>query len=127
MMTKLQRILEKKALVVTPSSAFGKAVAYALEQLPKIKQYASVPSATLDNNATERAIRPFVIGRGNWKFADTPSGAHASAAWYSLIESAKASGLDPAEYITYVLDHLIETEQSGQWENLLPENISLKQ
>jgi transposase len=125
LLTKLQQYLEQKSLVVLPSSAFGKAVAYALEQLPKIKQYAGVPCASLDNNATERCIRSFVIGRSNWQFADTPSGAHASAAWYSLIESAKSARLDPAVYITYVLDHLNEVERSQQWESLLPEHVQL--
>jgi transposase len=124
-LTKLQTHLEKKATEVPPSSSMGKAVSYALEQLPKIKRYASVSCATLDNNAVERAIRPFVTGRKNWHIAATPSGAHASAAWYSLIESAKSAGIEAHQYITYVLDHVPEVQKTGDWASLLPENTPL--
>jgi hypothetical protein len=121
---RLQSKLEKKREQVPPSSALGKAVLYALEVLPKVRRYLDVHHLTPDNNSAERAIRPFVVGRKNWQFADTPSGAHASAAFYSLIESAKGATLSPYWYIRYVLQKLPEVEESGQWESLLPENFS---
>jgi transposase len=52
-------------------------------------------TSPLDNNRAENAIRPFVIGRKNWLFCDTQAGAHASANLYSIIETAKANGLEP--------------------------------
>ena len=59
----------------------------------------------IDNNLCENAIRPFVIGRRNWLFADTVAGAHASANLYSIIETCKANGTDP-----YHRRSLVETE-----------------
>ena len=60
----------------------------------------------ISNTAAENAIRPLTVGRRNWLFADTPDGARASAIYYSLIESANANGLEPFEYICYVLKEL---------------------
>ena len=54
----------------------------------------------------KNAIRPLTVGRRNWLFADTPDGALGSAIYYSLIESAKANGVEPFEYICYVLEEL---------------------
>ena len=76
--------------------------------------------------AAELAIRPFVVGRKNWLFCDTPKGARASAAFYSLIESAKSASLEPYWYIRYVLGELPEIEENGNWDLLLPENITAK-
>ena len=60
----------------------------------------------ISNNLAENAIRPFVIGRKNWLFCDTPKGAKASAAVYSLVETAKANDLEPFAYLSYILDEL---------------------
>ena len=90
-----------------PSSLTGKALAYLLNQWPKLTGYLEDERIPIDNNATERAIRPFVIGRRNWLFSDTPRGAAASANLYSLIETAKASGLEPYHYLRHILSRLI--------------------
>ena len=121
---KLEAHLRKKVEQVPPSTALGKAVVYALDVLPKVRRYLDLYHLTPDNNAAERAIRPFVVGRKNWQFADTPRGAHASATFYSLIESAKGASLKPYWYIRYVLQKLPEVEKTGEWESLLPENFS---
>jgi transposase len=120
----LEKKLEKKAAQVPPSTALGRAVGYTQEVLPRIKRYLEQAFLTPDNNAAERAIRPFVIGRRNWLFSDTPRGAHASAAFYSLIESAKSASLEPYWYIRYVLKNLPEVEESGAWKSLMPENVT---
>jgi hypothetical protein len=60
----------------------------------------------IDNNRSERAIKPFVIGRKNWLFANTPRGAQASATIYSLVETAKENRLHPFYYLTYLLEKL---------------------
>lgn len=57
----------------------------------------------ISNNFAENAIRPFVVGRKNWLFCDTPKGADASAMVYTLVEPAKANGLDPYDYFLRVL------------------------
>lgn len=74
-------------------SALGKAVTYALNQRPYMENYLLDGRLSISNNAAENAIRPFTVGRKNWLFADTPKGAAALAAVYSLVETAKANGL----------------------------------
>ncbi|SFU00909.1 IS66 family transposase, partial [Halomonas saccharevitans] len=74
----------------------------------------------LDNNAAENAIRPFVVGRKNWLFSQTPSGAQASAAIYSLIETAKANGLSPYEYLQFVFETLPTLGEGEDLDTLLP-------
>ena len=65
---------------------------------------------SISNNAAENAIRPFTVGRKNWLFADTPKGADASAAVYSLIETAKANGLNAYAYLEYLLLYMPGSE-----------------
>jgi len=77
----------------------------------------------LDNNLTENAIRPFVVGRKNWLFLNQPDGAKASAAFYSLIETAKANGLEPYSYLLYLFDHLPHAFTTEDWRQLLPTNM----
>ena len=75
------------------------------------------------NNADERAVKPFVIGRKNWLFANTPRGAKASAIIYSLVETAKANGVNPYEYLQAVLTRLpaLETRRlEEELDALLP-------
>jgi hypothetical protein len=60
----------------------------------------------LSNNRCERSVKPFVMGRKNWLFANTPNGARANSVMYSIIETAKENGLHPYRYITYLLDVL---------------------
>ncbi|SJN14947.1 Mobile element protein [Halomonas citrativorans] len=73
----------------------------------------------LDNNPTENVIQPFVVGRKSWLSSHTPSGAHASAAIYSLIETAKANGLSPYDYLQYVFATL-PTLPDDELNTLLP-------
>ena len=109
---------------VPPTSLTGKALSYLLEQWPKLIRYVEDGRLPIDNNATERAIRPFVIGRRNWLFADTPRGAAASANLYSLIETAKANGIEPYLYLRYIFKELPAAETVEQLEALLPFNLN---
>ena len=77
----------------------------------------------ISNVLAENAIRPFAIGRKAWLFADTSHGARASATCYSLIETAKANGLEPAAYIEFILSHIAEADTLEKLERLLPWNI----
>ena len=77
----------------------------------------------VDNNLCENAIRPFVLGRKAWLFSDTPAGAEASARLYSLIETAKASGLEPYAYLKRVFTELPKMTTLDEIEALLPWNV----
>lgn len=105
---------------VPPTSLTGKALQYLLGQWPKLIRYVEDGRLPIDNNATERAIRPFVIGRRNWLFAYTPAGASASANLYSLIETAKANGREPYEYLRHLFEFLPAAQTLEQLEALLP-------
>ena len=63
-----------------------------------------VAAGALSNNRAERSIKPFMMGRKNWLFANTPAGAQSSAVIYSLIETAKENDLDPYRYLLWVLE-----------------------
>ncbi len=99
-------------------SALGKAVTYALNQKPYMENYLLDGRCSISNNAAENAIRPFTVGRKNWLFADTPKGASASATVYSLIETAKANGLNVYAY----LQHLLLYMPGSEWQTY-PEEL----
>ena len=115
--------LDKSVNQVPPKSAIGKAVGYSLRQWPKLVRYIDHGNLNIDNNRAERAIKPFVIGRKNWMFANTTNGAKASATLYSLIETAKANGLIPFDYIKHLLDDL--SKQPECIDHLLPWKVDL--
>ena len=101
------------SLNVLKGSALGKAVTYAMNQRPFMENYLLDGRCALSNNAAENAIRPFTVGRKNWLFADTPKGASASAAVYSIIETAKANGLNVFAYLQHLLLYMPDTD----WQN----------
>lgn len=102
-----------KTLNVLKGSALGKAVTYAMNQKKYMENYLLDGRLSISNNAAENAIRPFTVGRKNWLFADTPKGATASAAIYSIIETAKANGLNVYTYLEYLLLYMPDTD----WQN----------
>ena len=99
-------------------SALGKAVTYALNQKKYMENYLLDGRCSISNNAAENAIRPFTVGRKIWLFSDTPKGASASAAVYSIIETAKANGLNVYTYLEYLLMYMPDTD----WRNY-PEEL----
>ena len=105
-------------LSVLNGSALGKAVTYARNQKKYMENYLLDGRCSLSNNAAENAIRPFTVGRKNWLFADTPKGASASAAVYSIIETAKANGLNIYTYLAYLLLYMPDTDWRNQPEEL---------
>ncbi len=108
---------------VPPGTLTGKALHYLHNQWDKLMRYLEDGRLRMDNNLTENALRPFVLGRKNWLFADTPKGATASANLYSLIETAKANGLEPFYYLRYVFKELPKAQTLEQIEALLPFNV----
>jgi transposase len=115
--------LEKRVVQVPPSLGLGKAISYTLNEWPKLIRYLDSPYLTPDNNVSENAIRPFVLGRKNWLFSGSPEGAESSCAMYSLIETAKHNGLNPYEYLVKVFETAPLLEKQEEWESILPWNI----
>ena len=87
---------------IAPQSLTGKALAYLRRQWPKLVRVLDDGLIPLDANGVENAIRPLVVGRKGWLLADTVRGAQARANLYSLIETAKANGLEPYAYLRLV-------------------------
>jgi transposase len=111
---------------VPPKSKLGEALDYLDNQWPRLVRYVDDGRLSIDNNAVERAIRPFVIGRRNWLFSDTPKGAEASARLYSLIETAKANGLEPYAYLSRLFKELPVARTAEDFEALLPFKAELR-
>ena len=88
----------------TKGSRMEKAVTYARNQKPFAETYLQDGRCSFSNNPSENSIRPFTVGRKNWLFCDTPGGAHASAAVYTMVEMAKAHGLNVEKYLTFLLE-----------------------
>lgn len=108
--------------LVLPSSPTGKAVSYALNQWQKLTHFIKDGLVAIDNNFIESHIRPFVIGRNSWMFSYTPKGADASAVLYSLVETAKANGIDPHDYLCLIFKELPLRATESQLQELLPYN-----
>jgi len=111
--------------LVTPKSALGTALAYMGNLWAQLERYTERGDLPIDNNRCENAIRPFVIGRKAWLFSDTPAGAHASAVIYSLVQTAKANGLEPYTWLRQVLRDLPAAKTVEDVEALLPWNLRL--
>jgi transposase len=109
---------------VPPKSLLGKAIQYTLNQWDRLVVYLEAGFLKPDNNVAENAIRPFVLGRKNWLFAGGPKGAQASATMFSLIETAKANGLEPYKYLRYVFEKLPSANTIDELRELLPCNAS---
>ena len=124
-LAKLKDWLDKSLLTVPPKTAIGKALVYLNNQWERLVGYIDAGHYPIDNNAAERAIRPFTIGRKNWMFSKSQAGANASANLYSLIETAKANELNVFEYLQRVFKELPNAETAEQVEALLPWNIEL--
>lgn len=88
------------------NSLLSKAIGYATGQKNILGSFLLDGQIPISNNLDENAIRPFVMGRKNWLFCNTPNGAAASAAVYSIVETAKANGLDPYQYLKYLLERM---------------------
>lgn len=119
--------LNEQAAQALPKSTLGEAVTYCLNQWDKLTAYLKDGRLEIDNNLSERAIKPFVIGRKNWLFANTPRGARTSAVIYSIVETAKENGLNPFAYLQYLFERLpnIDVKDPKAIDDLLPYSASL--
>lgn len=114
--------MEKMLPMVPPKSALGTALSYMRNYWGKLVRYTERGDLPIDNNRCENAIRPFVVGRKAWLFSDTPAGANASAIIYSLVETAKANGVEPYTWLRHVLEHLPAARTADEMDKLLPWN-----
>jgi transposase len=122
-MAKFRAWLEALAPQVLPQSLLGKAIHYTLGQWSKLTTFLTYGEVPLDNNRCENAIRPFVVGRKGWLFSDTVKGAVASANLYSLVETAKANGVEPHAYLSLLFARLPTALKVEDFEALLPWNV----
>ena len=119
--------VEKTSSEALPKSALGLAVNYSLNQKDKLEKYLKDGRLEISNNRGERAIRPFVIGRGNWLFCNTPNGAQTSAMLYSIVETGKENNLNLFKYLEYLLEKLpnIDVKDKKELDKLLPWSTEL--
>jgi transposase len=116
--------LDEALVQVPPTSATGKALNYLHNEWGKLIRYLDDGRLEIDNNGAENAIRPFVVGRKNWLFSASVKGVKASANLYSLIETAKANGLEPYTYLRHLFTELPKAGSIDAIEALLPDNLA---
>ena len=112
---------------VPPKSTLGAAITYCRNQWPKLMRFLEDGRLELDNNRAERSIKPFVMGRKAWLFANTPRGARASAIIYSIVETVKENKLNPFEYLVHVFEQMpnVDLKNPEVLQKLLPWNVVL--
>jgi transposase len=110
---------------VPPKTTQGNALHYLDHQWPRLIAYLEDGDYPIDNNPVENAVRPLAIGRKNWLFSASVKGAKASANLYSLIETAKANGLEPYAYLKHIFTELPKVAGFDDVDQLLPANVTL--
>ena len=101
-----------------------------IPKFPEVRFHRTRIFSSISNNAAENAIHPFTVGRKNWLFADTPKGASASAAVYSIVETAKENGLNVYTYLQYLLMYMPDTQWQSEpelLEDLIPWSPDVKE
>ena len=107
---------------------YGKALQYAIDEEEKVMRVFEDGRLELDNSLAERTVKPFVIGRKNWLFSDTPQGADASCILYSIVQTALGNNLIPFEYIKYLLEEMPGKALTDNFlDSLLPWSPSIPQ
>ena len=116
---RLRRYLDQLAPQVLPKSPLGKAIRYTLNNWKALNRYTEAPWLNIDNNHSERQIKQLVIGRKNWLFAGSESGARNAAILFSIVVSCKLAGVDPFAYFRDVLTR-IQTHPADRMHELIP-------
>ncbi|MDT8337406.1 MAG: IS66 family transposase [Candidatus Izemoplasmatales bacterium] len=116
--------LNQASMKALPQSKYGKAITYALNQMPNLMHYLELGELDIDNNRAERSIKPFVIGRKNWLFNHSVEGAHASARLYSIVQTCLINNVNPYNYLSDTLTKLanMTINQETDIASLLPWN-----
>jgi hypothetical protein len=124
-LNKFNAWLTKSNETAAPGSKLHKGISYMLNHWDVLTNYLKDGKLEIDNNSTERQIRPFALGKKNWLFAASPRGANASSFFYSLIACAKCNNIKPYDYLAYVFDNISRCKTNSQLETLLPFNSKL--
>lgn len=121
-----------KTIKVSQKDKFGDAVSYALNQEKYLRVFLTDGDVPIYNDASERAIRGFYIGKKNWQMIDTINGAKTSVIIYSIVETAKANNLKPFNYVQHLLEEIPKhmddrdccfMEELLPWSEKLPKEI----
>ena len=123
---KFHEWLTKSAATVTPKSKLGLAISYTLNQWEKLRRYLNSGELGIDNNVTERDIRPFTTGRKNWMFSQSVEGADASAVLYSIVMTCRANSINPYLYFQKLFTELPQRDEFADLSDLLPWNADLE-
>ena len=118
--------LKKSEQAVLPKSKIGVAVNYTLNQWEKLIRYLDSGELGIDNNVTERDIRPFTTGRKNWMFAQSVNGAKASAVLYSFVMTCRANDINPYFYFKKLFSELPQRDELADLSDLFPWNVNLE-
>ena len=122
---KFQEYIDTEIENALPKSPLGKALTYAQNLIPSMSIFLTNGCLEIDNNAAERAVKPFVIGRKNWLFSNTAKGAKSSAIIYSIVETAKANGLAVERYLVYLFNELSKCNDTKLLEKYMPWSTEL--
>jgi transposase len=112
---------------VVSKGTLGQAMKYCRNQWERLQAFLKDGRLEIDNNRSERSIKPFVIGRKNWLFANSARGARSSTIIYSMVETAKENGLNPLHYLTFLFEKLpnLDIKDDSQLDLLLPWSPSI--
>ena len=117
-------IIEKQGRALSYGGLLATAFTYIYNQWPKLIVFVEDARLNLDNNKAERHVRPIATGRKVWLFAQSEAGAKATATWYSLVETAKANGVEPYWYLRKIFEEMPVYLRDGiSVDDLLPWNI----
>ena len=119
------RCIPSMVRTALPKSSIGKALKYTLNQWPKLIIYLENGAISIDNNVTERDIRPFTTGRKNWLFSTSANGARASANLYSLVMTCRANDINPYYYFQHLFTELPKRKSEDDLTDLMPWNLDL--
>jgi transposase len=122
---KLKQWLELSQTQMLPKSYLGKAIRYTLDYWDRLVRYVEDGQIDIDNNVTERDIRPFTTGRKNWMFSQSVNGAKSSAVIYSIVMTCRANNINPYDYLKQLLRELPQRAEGADLTDLLPWNVKL--
>jgi len=124
-LTKFKAWLDEASDKIIAGSYIGKAIKYNLNQWHKLVRYVDDGHLGIDNNITERDIRPFTTGRKNWLFSKSIDGAQASATLYSIVMTCRANDINPYYYFLHLFKTLPNRESGDDFTDLMPWNVQL--
>lgn len=123
-LAKIKRWLDEKQNKVAPDTLTRTAINYLINQWDHLVRYCEHGQLRISNVLAENAIRPFAVGRRAWLFSDSPDGAKGSAAMFTLVETAKANGIEPYAYVQQVIGNIAAADTDEALDALMPWNMS---